>query len=107
MNTLVRETCLNHLGREAVARCPECGQFYCRECITEHEDRVICASCLRKILFLQRADKSVADRILQGALCFAGVLTAWLFFYGIAHLLLKVPTQFHDGSLWKMSSWSE
>ena len=37
--------CGNHAGREAVARCPECRGFFCRECITEHEGRLICAQC--------------------------------------------------------------
>ena len=35
--------------REAVARCPECTQFFCRECITEHDDRVLCSACLKKL----------------------------------------------------------
>jgi len=47
---LAYQRCLNHTFREAVARCPECGHYFCRECITEHEDRVVCASCLRKLV---------------------------------------------------------
>src|SRR5438132_254763 len=49
MEILARQRCLNHLNREAVARCPECKRFFCRECVTEHEDRLICAACLKKL----------------------------------------------------------
>ena len=51
MNTsaLTHQRCFHHSHREAVARCPECRQFYCRECVTEHDYRVICATCLKKI----------------------------------------------------------
>ena len=45
---LSQQRCFNHTSREAVARCPECGRFFCRECITEHDDRVLCAVCLGK-----------------------------------------------------------
>jgi len=50
MASLHHQVCLNHHAREAVAKCPDCGHFYCRECIAEHDDRVICAACLRKML---------------------------------------------------------
>ena len=49
MQNSFHQRCFNHAGREAVARCPECGQFFCRECITEHEDRVLCSACLKKL----------------------------------------------------------
>jgi hypothetical protein len=46
MTAVAHQRCLHHHEREAVARCPECGHYFCRECITEHDERVICASCL-------------------------------------------------------------
>ena len=48
MSALAHQRCFHHSLREAVARCPECRQFYCRECVTEHDDRMFCAACLRK-----------------------------------------------------------
>ena len=45
---LAHQRCFNHATREAVARCPECHHFFCRECITEHDDRVLCTGCLKK-----------------------------------------------------------
>ena len=44
----IRQQCWNHESREAVCRCPGCGRSYCRECVTEHGARLLCAACLRK-----------------------------------------------------------
>lgn len=106
MHAVARERCLNHLTREAVARCPECTQFYCRECITEHDDRVICAACLKK---LAQAPEKRVRRILpwwplaQGA---SGLLLAWMVFYIAGRLLLALPEEFHEEDLWKLSWFS-
>jgi len=40
-------TCVIHPDRQSVARCPSCKQFFCSECITEHEGKLTCASCLQ------------------------------------------------------------
>ena len=97
---LTRQRCLHHPVREAVARCPECGGFFCRECITEHEDRVICADCLKRLV---RAP-GVTSRRFAGlgrfGFCSLGLLAAWLFFYATGKSLLLIPTSFHDGTLW-------
>jgi uncharacterized paraquat-inducible protein A len=41
--------CVNHPSREASARCPECKRYFCRECTTEHDSRILCASCLNRL----------------------------------------------------------
>ena len=46
MDDLLHQRCFNHMLREAVACCPECRRYFCRECVTEHEDKVLCAACL-------------------------------------------------------------
>lgn len=43
---LQRQRCFNHAEREATARCPVCKRDFCRECITEHNHRMLCRSCL-------------------------------------------------------------
>lgn len=102
MNTtqLVHQRCFNHTYREAVARCPECGHFYCRECITEHDDRVVCATCLR------RAAEGIAARsarprwILASLACAMSFVLLWIFFYFCGELLLQIPAKFHEGTVW-------
>jgi len=96
-------------AREAVARCPVCEHFYCRECITEHDDRVICSSCL---LELTGQDESVTRRrrfawfgpIVQVA---CSLLVGWLVFYTAGRLLLRIPSSFHEGTLWKADASSD
>ena len=98
---LQQQRCLNHAGREAIARCPECGFYFCRECITEHDERILCASCLKKLTpQVERPRRNFAPlaRVLT-ALC--GLMTAWFFFYIVGRLLLATPTQFHEATVWK------
>ena len=101
MPGLHHKVCLNHHEREAVARCPGCGHFYCRECIAEHDDRVICAACLRKLLKPVEKKQSPALRWLaRSAVLGVSVVTGWLAFYFVGKILLSMPTEFHNGTLW-------
>jgi hypothetical protein len=101
MEALSQQRCLQHPAREAVARCPRCRQFFCRECVTEHEARIICAACLRRQLARATASRHRGAAWLRAAGCAAGFLVAWLFFYGMGRLLLKIPSSFHDGTAWR------
>jgi hypothetical protein len=103
MSSLTYQRCFNHAHREAVALCPRCGQFFCRECITEHEERVICAACLRKLtpaLLMQRRGFS---SLLRLGHCALSLLAAWFFFYLLGESLLRLPTSFHEGTLWHVN----
>jgi hypothetical protein len=98
---LIHQRCFNHVQREAVARCPGCERFFCRECVTEHEHQVVCAACLRqrvKPSILRRPGFAAGARLAQ---VFAGVLMAWFFFYLVGWLLTSLPDSFHEGTLWK------
>lgn len=105
MRSLSRQRCFNHAHREAVARCPECRRYYCRECVTEHEDRVVCASCLAYLAAEQEEQGSRLAVIGRMALCALGILTLWLFFYTLGEGLLALPSSFHEGSIWKTGYW--
>ncbi|MGB8355531.1 MAG: rhomboid family protein [Chthoniobacteraceae bacterium] len=98
---LIAQRCHHHGDREAVARCPECGLFYCRECVTEHDDRVICASCLRKSSGTVKSRRQRFAWLGRLLVCGVGILVAWLFFYSMGRLLLLTPTSFHEGTLWE------
>lgn len=101
MPGLTYQRCFNHSTREAAARCPECARFYCRECVTEHDDRVICAACLKKLArvpFTRRSGFVGVVRALQLAF---GLFVLILFFYLLGQTLLAVPSSFHDGTVWK------
>lgn len=105
MSALVHQRCFHHSLREAVARCPECRQFYCRECITEHEDRVICATCLKKVTVTPEAKRAVFAWVLPLAHFWVGLSILWFFFYLCGATLLSIPSSFHEGSVWIDRWW--
>lgn len=104
MTEITRQRCFNHLGREAVARCPECQRFFCRECITEHDDRVMCAACLKATAAAAAKTHHYAELFLLTR-CALGFLALWLLFFTIGRMLLMIPTSFHDGTLWRNLPW--
>src|SRR5512146_1957708 len=98
VDDLARKRCFNHANREAAARCPHCRRCFCRECITEHDGRLTCAACLRKLAGERRRGGAVGVlRVLAAAI---GVMAAWFFFYYVGRALLQLPSTFHEGSLW-------
>jgi hypothetical protein len=102
MTSLVHQRCLHHADREAVARCPECKKFFCRECISEHDGRILCASCLVRLSASpQRRKRSFEGvfLILQSALA---VVIIWFFFFEIGRTLLSIPAAFHEGRIWQI-----
>ena len=103
MNVLVNQRCFNHATREAVARCPECKKFFCRECITEHDDRVLCASCLKKLTRRPLAQRLALRPLLLATQCVFGLVIAWYFFFLMGQSLLKLPNSFHEGTLWQVN----
>ncbi|MDI6774583.1 MAG: rhomboid family protein [Verrucomicrobiota bacterium] len=98
MSDLSQQRCFNHASREAAARCPACGRCFCRECVTEHGDRVICATCLRKPAGggEKRRLRSAA-LLLRSAL---GFMVLWALIYHIGQVLLRIPSSVHEGTLW-------
>ena len=97
---IAQQRCFHHPAREAAARCPECSRFYCRECITEHDTRVLCEAFLRA-LNAAAAGRRARGRTLALLIpCAAGFLALWLAFFLVGQALLRVPTSFHEGTLW-------
>lgn len=100
MTSLLRQRCHLHRQREAAARCPACQRFFCRECITEHEHRVICATCLAAIAAPSPAAPAKRRHSLQPLGTLLAILCAWACFYLIGQLLLNIPSRFHEGAVW-------
>lgn len=97
---LSRQRCFNHAGREAAAQCPQCRRFFCRECVTEHEGRVICATCLIKLIDKANRPHRGLGAIITAGAGIAGIVVAWLMFQCLGQLLLELPTSFHEGNVW-------
>jgi hypothetical protein len=94
--TLRQQRCVNHPQREASARCPECGRFYCRECITEHDDRVLCASCLAKLAVAKAARKARWAWIPRVVLAVVAFLVVFTILFAVGDFLVSIPSAFHD-----------
>jgi hypothetical protein len=73
--------CFNHTDRLASARCLECRHSFCRECITEHKGRLICAVCLRKCQPTAAPRKSWRRILALPAMGIAALCGSWLLFY--------------------------
>jgi hypothetical protein len=97
---LADERCLHHPAREAVARCVGCRQFFCRECITEYEDRIVCATCLQTFAAKRGGTRRRWRTLLAPAQFAIGLLIAWLFFYFGGSILILIPSRFHEGTVW-------
>ena len=106
MQDLTHQRCYNHVFREAAARCPECGRFFCRECITEHEDRVLCASCLRKKHKPALRKLLGFQWVLRLGQFLLGFLILYILFFYLGQLLISLPASFHEGTLWEINRWS-
>ena len=108
MPSLAQQHCLNHSTREAVAQCPQCRHFFCRECITEHDDQLLCAACLGNAFPAKGPRRHPFRALGRAGLGLGGFLTAVVFFYWAGQILLMIPTPFHDGTLWKsFGNWRQ
>jgi uncharacterized paraquat-inducible protein A len=101
MEALTHQRCFNHGNREAAARCPECGRFFCRECVTEHDDRVLCSRCLSEMTGADSTEKPSAGILKSLFMLGSGVLVLWLVFYYLGLGLLEIPPSFHEGTIWQ------
>jgi hypothetical protein len=97
---LNRNHCFLHPERGAVARCPECGRFYCRECITEHEGEVLCRRCLLADVSdpgaLRQRRRGVALLLLKPLCALAVYALLWLLFMALGTLLIHFPDSFYE-----------
>jgi hypothetical protein len=101
MGELAEARCCNHAHREAAARCPACGRHFCRECVTEHDRRLLCAECLQGLAAVgaQRAWRLGGPGLWAGAL--VGLFALWVCFYLAGQALLLIPSSVHEGTWWE------
>ncbi len=98
--TLDRQRCFNHAAREAAARCPACGRFFCRECVTEHDDRVLCAACIENLNGQGEVKRQRFPTLRSVVVLALGLFLLFLVFYYTGLALMRIPSEFHKGGLW-------
>ena len=104
---LTRQRCTIHLEREAAARCPACERFFCRECVTEHDGRLLCALCLRELFAAaqrparpRRSWRKPLRAAARAGTLAASLFLAWFFFHLMGRNLAALPDEFHVDKLW-------
>jgi hypothetical protein len=98
--TLAAQRCRNHPQREAAALCTSCRRPYCRECVADHQGRMLCAECLarQRSTVIPRRIRRGRARVLvaRSAAAALGLLVAWLTFAAWGRVLHALPAQTHE-----------
>jgi hypothetical protein len=101
----LRRRCARHEEREAVGRCSVCAGGFCRECVTEHEDRLYCGPCftlqvagVRRVAAPSKFNGRFWRRL---ALTLGSLVCLVAGAYALGRLLAAIPADFHDGQVWK------
>ena len=106
MEDLSNQRCYHHQRREAVVRCLDCQRYFCRECVTEHHDRMLCTQCLERLSDHREKRSRLWVRglllVTQGTF---GFLLLWYAFYVVGLMLLSIPHSFHEGTVWEANWW--
>lgn len=103
--SLRHQRCVLHPNREAAACCPECRRHFCRECVTEHDGRLLCAACIGRLVGKEeaparrRAVTALARRVGKAAALMASLFALWFFYALVATLLSAIPNRFHDSTV--------
>ena len=89
--------CFHHAQREAVARCPGCSRFFCRECVSEFKGRLLCAQCVAaRTNHADHARRAWLAPIRPITRFLIGLLLVWTCFFILGKALLAVPSTFND-----------
>lgn len=94
----IGQRCANHPDRESSARCMHCGRYFCRECVTEHEGRILCAACLAKVTADAGKRRGAFHGLTTPAALVAALLLAYAAFYTAGRALMALPSAFHEGT---------
>jgi hypothetical protein len=92
----LHQHCWNHEAREAVCRCPACRRSYCRECVSEHEGRLLCAVCLSGVAARSEAGAGVFGKLAPLGMIAAAILIAWLAYWAAGASLIGVIRRLHQ-----------
>lgn len=67
---------------------------------------MLCAACLRNLV--EPTGKAAArfQSLLRLGQFMLGMLILYVLFYYVAQILLAIPTDFHEGTLWRTGWWT-
>jgi hypothetical protein len=83
--------CLFHPLREAAARCPHCGGTFCRECVTDEDDKLACPPCLRRMTRPSSPKPTLARQLRQVVFGFAALACLIALFFMLLRWRVNQP----------------
>ncbi len=95
-NSFKQIRCSNHISREAVARCPKCSNDFCRECVTEYKEQMLCINCLDILTQENNLKPSYLGIFLLLILFIISFAILWLIFYWTGEFFSGADTFHHQ-----------
>ena len=88
MPALDSQLCWNHENREAVCRFLGCRRSFCRECVTEHNGRLLCASCFAAAIPAAKSRSGSLRKLATPLLLASALLLGWLVYWGFGEVVI-------------------
>lgn len=83
--------CLFHPLREAAAKCPHCGGTFCRECVTDEDDKLACPPCLRRMTRPPAPKPSATHRLRQTLAGFTALACLMALLFALLRWRVNTP----------------
>ncbi|MGD0620360.1 MAG: rhomboid family protein [Bryobacteraceae bacterium] len=96
MTQFIHQRCFVHPSREAVSLCLECRRAFCRECVVDHDGRLICAACLARVQAPAAGRRGALQRLFSAAGLAVAILLCWILFYMFGRLLMLAEPAHHS-----------
>jgi len=90
-----QQRCFIHPAREAVSLCVECRRAWCRECVVDHDGRLVCAACLARLRAPAARGGGVRQRTFAAGGMAVTLLLGWIVFYMAGRLLITAEPGHH------------
>ena len=82
-----------------------CAGGFCRECVTEHEDRLYCGTCFTAHIEqgrrASRRGRTDWGRWKAAATTAGSLLFLVAGYYALGRMLAALPADVHDGTVWE------
>lgn len=88
--------CFHHAGREAVGRCTVCRRDFCAECVTDHDDRLVCSRCLDELAVIRPGSGGGLRRMGAILSTAALLLACWCLFFFLLRGIAALPVAVHE-----------